>query len=103
MADGMAGPNLHIVVSSIDKDASPTLNEAELATLFGGHIAVREKNGAFYPEHAIYRVVLNVIDQSAPLQQHRWRGSVTLVADWEAPGARFVNSALSVFWREAGF
>lgn len=103
MADGMAGPNLHLVVSSIDKDASPTLGEAELATLFGGHIAVREKNGMFYPEHAIYRVVLNVVGQQAPLQQHRWRGSVTLVADWEAPGARFVNSALSVFWREAGF
>jgi len=111
IADGMAGPNLHLRLSSIDKNASPTLGEAPLASNYGGHIAVREKNGTLYPERAVYRVVFNVEADDAgdvrsarsAIMQHSWRGRVTIAAQWEAPGLRFLKNAMAVFWREAGF
>jgi putative peptide zinc metalloprotease protein len=102
IADGLAGPNLHLELLSIDKNASPTLSEGELASMFGGHVAVREKKGVLYPERAIYRVVLRV-DSDSAIKQHSWRGRVTFAARWEAPGLRFLKTAMAVFWREAGF
>lgn len=102
IADGLAGPNLHLELLSIDKNASPTLSEGALASIFGGHVAVREKKGVLYPERAIYRVVLNLNSDTA-ITQHSWRGRVTFAARWEAPGLRFLKTAMAVFWREAGF
>ncbi|WP_197034882.1 site-2 protease family protein [Herbaspirillum sp. RV1423] len=102
IADGLAGPNLHLELLNIDKNASPTLSEGPLASMFGGHVAVREKKGILYPERAIYRVVLSV-RSDGPITQHSWRGRVTFAARWEAPGLRFLKTAVAVFWREAGF
>ncbi|ASU41402.1 secretion protein HylD [Herbaspirillum sp. meg3] len=102
IADGLAGPDLHLSLLSIDKNASPTLSEAPLASTYGGHIAVREKRGVLYPERAVYRVVLSVNGDDA-IAQHSWRGRVTFAARWEAPGLRFLKTAVAVFWREAGF
>lgn len=102
IADGLAGPNVPLEVASIDRDASRTLNEPELATLFGGHVLVREKGGIFYPERAVYRVVLQV-PPGQRIPQHSWRGSVTIAGSWEAPGLHFLRTAMAVLWREAGF
>ncbi|CAG0953032.1 putative peptide zinc metalloprotease protein [Rhodocyclaceae bacterium] len=102
MADGMAGPNVALEVASIDKNAARTLAEGELANLFGGHVAVREKNGVLFPERAVYRVVLTVAPGET-IRQHSWRGRLALAARWEAPGLRFFKTAVAVFWREAGF
>jgi putative peptide zinc metalloprotease protein len=100
--DGADGPTLRLEVVSIDRDASRTLNEPELATEFGGHLLVREKNGVLYPERAVYRVLLKVTeDQQAP--QFTWRGQVSIAANWEAPGLRFLRSAANVLFRELGF
>lgn len=90
-------------VSSIDRDASRTLREPELAVEFGGHVLVREKGDMLYPERAVYRVLLEVTDEQAVDAQHSWRGQLTLAARWEAPGLRFLRTAASVFWREMGF
>lgn len=109
IADGHDGPTLRLRVAGIDGDASRTLNEPLLATLFGGHVPVREKQGAFYPERAIYRVVLETADETGAAAgmtvsgQHSWRGQVTIAGDWEAPGLRFLRAAASVVAREAGF
>ncbi|MBW7900126.1 MAG: HlyD family efflux transporter periplasmic adaptor subunit [Rhodocyclaceae bacterium] len=102
-ADGHGGPTLRLRVAGIDGDASRTLNEPALATLFGGHVPVREKQGAFYPERAIYRVVLETADDAPIPDQHTWRGQVAIAGDWEAPGLRFLRAAASVLAREAGF
>ncbi|WP_417068914.1 site-2 protease family protein [Niveibacterium terrae] len=101
-SDGLAGPVARLRVIGVDQDSSRMLAEPELASIFGGDIAVREKNGVFYPEQAIYRVLLTV-ESGDVSDQHSWRGRVTLEGDWEAPALRFLRSAMSVFWREAGF
>lgn len=102
VADGGAGPNLALKVIDISQDAAHQLNETELASLFGGNLQVREKNGALYPERAIYRISFTAED-SPGSGQHRWRGHVSIVAGWEAPGLRYVRQAISVVRRESGF
>lgn len=100
--DGGDGGLLTLKVARIDQDASRTLQEPELASQFGGHLLVREKSGVLYPERAVYRVLLDVTDGEGS-DQHAWRGHVSIAARWEAPGLRFLRTALSVFWREMGF
>lgn len=102
LADGLAGPAVRLTVAGIDRDASRTLNEPELAALFGGHVLAHEKNGLLYPERAVYRVVLDV-DGEAPPGMRIWRGRVAIAGAWEAPALRYARAALAVIWREAGF
>jgi putative peptide zinc metalloprotease protein len=102
VADGMGGPDLRLEVASIDRDATRTLTVPELASLFGGQVPVREKNGVLYPEQAVYRVVLKVVSTGVTMQ-HAWRGRVTIAGTWEAPGLRFLRQIFTVFWREGGF
>ncbi|WP_432380195.1 HlyD family efflux transporter periplasmic adaptor subunit [Duganella sp. P38] len=102
IADGMAGPALRLTVASIDRDASRVLGEPELAALFGGDVLVREKHGVLYPEQAVYRVLLQA-DTELPPSTPAWRGHVAIAGDWEAPALRFLRTAASVAWREAGF
>jgi putative peptide zinc metalloprotease protein len=102
MADGLAGPNLKAQVAGIDRHASRTLGEGALATVFGGHVLVREKNGVLYPEQAVYRVVLDVASD-VPVTSQLLRGRVAIAGDWESPAARFLRAAGAVAWREAGF
>ena len=102
IADGLAGPALRLTVASIDSDASRTLGEPELATLFGGDVLVREKSGVLYPEHAVYRVVLDA-DADLSAASPAWRGRVAIAGQWEAPALRFLRAAAAVARREAGF
>jgi putative peptide zinc metalloprotease protein len=102
IADGLAGPARRLRVASIDRDASRTLGEPELASLFGGDVTVREKNGTLYPEHAVYRVILDA-DEALPASSPAWRGRVAIAGQWEVPALRFLRTAASVAWREAGF
>jgi len=105
IADGGVGGALQLRVRSIDQDASRSLNEAVLSTAAGGHVEVRSAQNLLFPERPVYRVVLDVPTEStaAWASQHRWRGRVSIRGSWEAPGARFIRTATSVFWREAGF
>lgn len=102
LPDGLAGPALRLTVASIDRDASRTLNEPELAALFGGDVLVREKNGVLYPEQAVYRVLLDA-DAELPATSPAWRGRVAIAGEWEAPAWRFLRAAAGVARREAGF
>ena len=102
-ADTPEGPSLRLEVASIDRDASRTLPEPELATLFGGHIVAREKNGQFYPERPVYRVTLNAVSGDGSTAQHTWRGTTVIFGAWTAPGWRYLRGALAVARREAGF
>ncbi|MDF3934328.1 HlyD family efflux transporter periplasmic adaptor subunit [Pseudomonas citronellolis] len=102
IADGLGEPAMRLTVHSIDRDAARTLGEPELSNLFGGNVLAREKSGVFYPEHAVYRVVLQV-RQSLPATHGEWRGHVTIAGRWEIPSLRFLRAAAAVLWRESGF
>jgi len=102
-ADGVDGPVLSLKVLHVDPEASSTLPEGELSSIYGGSIVVREKKGVLYPEQAIYRVMLSVDDPVGALEGRSWRGKVVIHGSWSPPAWRFIRSAVSLFWREAGF
>lgn len=102
-ADGLEGPFLDLEVVRIDSDASRTLPEAELSSLYGGSIMVREKKGLLYPEQAIYRVTLKTSTAPQDLAGHSWRGRVVISGAWSAPIWRFVRTAVTLLRRESGF
>ena len=102
-SDGLEGPFLALEVARIDADASRTLPDIELSSLYGGTLVVREKKGLLYPERSLYRVTLKVTAPAKELAQHAWRGKVVIAGRWSAPGWRFLRTAVSLFWREAGF
>lgn len=102
VVDALFGPALQLRVKSIERDATRTLNEKLLASQLGGQVLVREQGEAFRPEGAVFRVVLEAVSgQDHP--ERAWRGWVVMAAQPEPLLRRFVNQALSVFWREAGF
>ncbi len=101
--DSATGHMLQLRVAAIDRDAARQLPRRELASVLGGHIVTREKNGQLVPERAIYRVALDVQDMPKDMQEVSWRGRVTVHADWSSPAARYLRQALTVLVREAGF
>ena len=101
--DSATGPALTLRVSAIDQDAARTLARRELASVLGGHVITREKNGQLVPERAVYRVALEVQDMPAELQSMSWRGHLTIHGESASPGARYWRQALSVLVSEAGF
>lgn len=101
--DGGAGPALRLTVTSIDRDATRVLPSGLWAAQQGGQVPARDKQGAWYPEHAVYRVGFSVDEPAPALAGHAWRGKVVIAGDWEAPGTRFVRTLAALFWREAGF
>ncbi|MFT5961061.1 MAG: putative peptide zinc metalloprotease protein [Burkholderiaceae bacterium] len=101
--DGMAGPVLHMTVSSIEPDATRTLHATQLAAQFGGSVLTRDKRGVQVPERAVYRVMLTTGDDPANLSQQSWRGRVVIHGRWEAPVVAFLRAGLVLVWRELGF
>jgi putative peptide zinc metalloprotease protein len=102
-ADGLSGPAVRLTVTGIDRDASRTLASGIWAAAQGGSVPAREKQGEWYPEHAVYRVTFRVDEPAGALAGHAWRGTAVIDAKWEAPGARFVRALAALLWREAGF
>lgn len=103
IGDGLGGPTLYLEVAAIDRDATRALGEPELAIQFGGHVSARERNGIYFPERAVYRVVLKVVADDGTAPRQGWRGRLSIAGAWEAPGTRFLRAAFVVFRREAGF
>jgi putative peptide zinc metalloprotease protein len=101
--DSVTGHMLQLRVAAIDRDAARQLPRRELASVLGGHILTREKNGQLVPERAVYRVALDVQDMPKDMQEVSWRGRVVVHADWSSPAVRYLRQALMVFVREAGF
>lgn len=105
--DAATGPALHLRVQAVDRDATRVLPRSELAAHLGGHVLVRPLNDSLVPERAVYRVQLAVeTDDVAALQrlqQHSWRGHLSIHAHWEAPASRYLRQAAAVLVRETGF
>ena len=102
-SDGAMSSVLKLTVSAIDRDAARVLPRKELASVLGGHVLTREKNGQLVPERAVYRVALDVQGLPSDMQGLSWRGQLVLHADWQSPASRYLRQVLAVLVRETGF
>ena len=102
-SDAATGALLKLTVSAIDRDAARLLPRKELASVLGGHVLTREKNGQLVPERAVYRVAFDVHDMPESMQALSWRGQIVLHADWQSPASRYLRQVLAVLVREIGF
>lgn len=102
-SDGLQGRYLPLRVVAVDQDATRILPDGLLTSQNGGSVVTRDKNGQYVPERSVYRVVLQVEADPEELSGRSWRGHVVIRADWEAPGLRFLRSAVGLIWRESGF
>jgi len=101
--DGLDGSPLKLVVASIDQDATRILPSGLWSAQHGGSVAAREKQGMWFPEHAVYRITFTVAGDEGQLTEQALRGTVVIAGKWEAPGLRFLRNFFSVLWREFGF
>jgi len=104
LPDGRGGGALRLTVTGIDQDATRVLPGGLWAAQHGGSIAAREKQGAWYPDHAVYRVAFAVEeDGSDASASQALRGDIVIAGRWEAPGWRLLKNVFAVLWRELGF
>ena len=101
--DSVTGKMLQLQVAAIDQDAARTLPRRELASVLGGHVVTREKNGVLVPERAVYRVTLELQHMPEDMQDLSWRGKLMIHADWASPLARYLRQVMTVLVREGGF
>lgn len=101
--EGVTHQVLDLKVVSMDKDAARVLPRRELASVLGGHVMTREKNGQLVPERAVYRVTLEVQHMPEDLKQLTWRGHLVVHADWQSPITRYLRQMAMVLIRETGF
>jgi putative peptide zinc metalloprotease protein len=93
---------LHMV--SVAADAESELSVPELALDAGGDVAVRSRNGRFYPEKAVYKVVFRSqepVDFSQPVA--RERGVLVLALKSSSTFMVWLRESAAVFYREFGF
>ena len=101
--DSATGKMLQLKVAAIDQDAARTLPRRELASVLGGHVITREKNGVLMPERAVYRVTLELQNMPEDMQDLSWRGNLMIHADLASPIARYLRQIMVVLVRETGF
>jgi putative peptide zinc metalloprotease protein len=96
-------PTAKLVVRSVSSGAIGTLEAPELASINGGGVAVRrEADGRMVPEAAVYRVMLDVVDQPPGTQAELRRGWVTIAGDRDSTLSRIWRRAVALLVREAG-
>ncbi len=103
ISDSATGQILSLKISAIDQDAARVLTRRELASVLGGHVVTREKNGQLIPERAVYRVSMDVQEMPGNMQQLSWRGQVVIHSEWQSPMSRYIRQVITVLVREVGF
>lgn len=92
-----------LVVRSVGAGALGTLDEPELASIYGGGVAVRrEPDGRLVPETAVYRVLLDLAGDTPHAATELRRGTVRIAGDAVSPIARIWRRVAAVVLREAG-
>lgn len=91
---------LNAIVSDIDLDATRVLQDGQLTAPFGGHILVREQQGKWIPEYAVYRVRLALTPNSSVFPQSIHRGQLSIQGDASTLGGQYLKHALSIVIRE---
>lgn len=101
--DGGDVPVLSVQVRSIDRTGARQLTLAELASRYGGAIAVREDDQhRLIPEQGVYRILLQSENTSYPLPI-TVRGRLALDTPPESLAGRLVRSAVAILIRESGW
>ncbi|MGM8062158.1 HlyD family efflux transporter periplasmic adaptor subunit [Vogesella indigofera] len=101
---GVWPQKLALQVVSVSADAESELSVPELALDVGGDVAVRSRNGRFYPEKTVYKVVfrsLQRVDFSKPLSRERGIVVVSLLSS--SSMLAWLREVAAVFYREFGF
>lgn len=102
--NGVLPHKLVLRVVSVSADAESELSVPELALDGGGDVAVRSRNGRFYPEKTVYRVVfrsVQAVDFNKPLS--RERGVVVVGIQPSSAVSGWLRDVAAVFYREFGF
>ncbi|MBF0096797.1 MAG: HlyD family efflux transporter periplasmic adaptor subunit [Magnetococcales bacterium] len=92
-------PAVSLRVVRMDESALRQLEEPVMASLVGGPVAVREKDGLLVPENSLFRVIL-AGDRPAGWPLLRMRGTVHLTATPQSPLQHWLRTALTVLIRE---
>ena len=101
-APGLSQP-VALTITLIDADATRQLPDGQLTAPMGGHLLAREQGGKWFPEQAVYRVVLALDEADAahlPAHMPMQRGHLSVSAQAESLLGRYVRRALSVVLRE---
>lgn len=98
-----SGGTVPLIVEAIDADSTRVLPDARFSTVAGGDISVRKLGDRLVPEKSVYRVRLKAADVPPELAGRSWRGHVIIRGEWSSIGLRYVDAALAVLVREAGF
>lgn len=97
------GPPVALRVRSVSPGTLGTLEAPELASVYGGGVAVRkEQDGRLVPEMAVYRVVLDLAGDAKPVTGELRRGTVHIEGDRVSPIERIWRRVVAVVMREAG-
>jgi putative peptide zinc metalloprotease protein len=100
---GQAHQSVELVVASVDADSTRSLPDGRFASHAGGDVSVRNAAGRLVPEKAVYRVTLRADEVPSGVSMQSWRGQAVIRGDWSSLGVRYVQAALAVVVREAGF
>jgi putative peptide zinc metalloprotease protein len=97
---GIRGPQTANLVE-VDGFAVDTLDQAYVASIFGGGLDVRDgEDGQLIPQRATYRILL---ETEAPADDRVLRGVLVIDADSRSLIAVFWRQLLGVWRRESGF
>lgn len=100
--DGGDLPPLKVRIAAIDRTGTRQLTLTELASTYGGAVAVREDPAHhLIPELAVYRITLNT-DYAAPLAL-TVRGRLSITTPPESLIGRLIRSAIAVLVRESSW
>jgi len=97
------GPAIAVTVSAVDRTPTKDLQSAELASLYGGPIPVRQDAAKrLKPEKAIYRVLLKPDGNSVSVA-HRRPGTISIQGDTASLAAEAWRRAAAILVQESGF
>lgn len=101
--DGADLPTFPVRVLSIDRAGARQLTLVELASRYGGAIAVREdEQHRLIPEQGVYRLLLQAAN-TVSAQPITVRGRLALSTPPESLAGRLVRSAMAILIRESGW
>jgi putative peptide zinc metalloprotease protein len=87
-------------ITGIDKDSTRVLPDGQLSALHGGHILVREQQGKWIPEQAVYRVSLELEQPFTHELMAVQRGLLSIDANAHSVAGQYLRHALAVLIRE---
>jgi putative peptide zinc metalloprotease protein len=99
IALGLPG-KMNAKVVSIDQDTTRELPDGQLSAQHGGHILVREQQGKWIPEQAVYRVSLELDQPYTHDLMAAQRGLLSLDAQAHSLAGEYLRHALAVLIRE---